>query len=220
MQFLFITLFLIAFIASFVFLVLAVLSARKQNGNTNRHVILTGICLVIGCIGVYGKISLTDKTVHNGTTQTEHSGFNMTTEEFKNKFNSIVGKYRLNGLGVTHLNVKESSEDNTRTFEYVFSDDLRMIGVLDSDQRLQGVRLYGTGDVSEPTDGTLLTAIATLILTTNSDYTYNDAQDIIQDIGLLDRDVDQTDFEGATVRNGLEYRFIIQDSRTFTFGIS
>lgn len=65
-----------------------------------------------------------------------------------------------------------------------------------------------------------MTTIATLILTTNSEYTYNDAQDVIQDIGLLDRDVNQSDFDGATVRNGLEYRFSIQDHDHSTFEIT
>lgn len=65
-----------------------------------------------------------------------------------------------------------------------------------------------------------MTAIATLILTTNSEYTYNDAQDVIQDIGLLDRDVNQSDFDEATVRNRLEYRFNVQDHDHSTFEIT
>ncbi|MEC0128541.1 hypothetical protein [Paenibacillus pabuli] len=143
--------------------------------------------------------------------QTDLREFQMTTDEFKNKFNSIVGKYRLNGLGITVLKLKESPELGTTIFDYAFNDHLRMVGVLDLDQRVQEVRLYETGDVSEPTGGILLTAIAALILTTNSDYTYNDAQDVIQGVGILDRDVSQSDFDGATVRNGFEYRFSIQE---------
>lgn len=65
-----------------------------------------------------------------------------------------------------------------------------------------------------------MTGIATLILTTNNEYTYNDAQDVIQDIGILDRDVNQPDFDGRTIRNGLEYRFSIQDSDHSTFEIN
>ncbi|PQP82881.1 hypothetical protein C0Q44_16040 [Paenibacillus sp. PCH8] len=147
------------------------------------------------------------------SSQTNSSGFHMTTDEFKNRFNDAVGKYRLNGLSITRLNVKESSESeqSNGTFEYVFSDELRVVGVLNEDKNVQEVRLYATGDASKPAGGTFLTAIATLILTTNSEYTYNDAQDVIQDIGLLDRDVNQRDFDRATIRNGLEYRFSIQD---------
>ncbi|WKL00357.1 hypothetical protein Q0F98_24980 [Paenibacillus amylolyticus] len=95
-----------------------------------------------------------------------------------------------------------------------------MVGVVNADESVQEVRLYGTGDTSEPTGGVFLTAIATLILTTNSEYTYNDAQDVIQDIGLLDHDVNQSSFDDATVRNRLEYRFSIQDHDHSTFEIT
>ncbi|WP_143038120.1 hypothetical protein [Paenibacillus sp. 276b] len=157
----------------------------------------------------------------SGTDHTEkqESGA-VTTEEFKNKFNGAMGKYRLNGLSITRLDMKDSSEQGTDAFEYVFNDKLRLVGTLNSDQKVQEVRLYGTGDVSEPTGGIFLTAIATLILTTNNEYTYNDAQDVIQDIGILDRDVSQSNFDGAKVRNGFEYRFSIQDHDHSTFEIT
>lgn len=143
----------------------------------------------------------------------------MTTDEFKNKFNSAVGKYRLNGLSITRLDIQDSSE-GSGAFEYVFNDELRLVGALNADRSIQKISLYSTGDTSQPTGGVLLTAIATLILTTHSEYTYNDAQDVIQDIGLLDRDVNQSDFDGATVRDGLQYRFSVQDHEQSTFKIS
>ncbi|MEK3706828.1 hypothetical protein MKY87_22530 [Paenibacillus sp. FSL R7-0198] len=152
--------------------------------------------------------------------QIKLSGLHMTTDEFKNKFNGAVGKYRLNGLSITRLNMNNSSEQGTGAFEYIFNDELRLVGVVNADESVQEVRLYGTGDTSEPTGGVFLTAIATLILTTNSEYTYNDAQDVIQDIGLLDRDVNQSDFDEATVRNRLEYRFNVQDHDHSTFEIT
>jgi hypothetical protein len=195
---------------------------------------LTAACFAIASIGMYGILASTTNPIRLGTDQTADTKmntfeannddlgqtglFNMTTDEFKNKFNSIVGKYRLNGLSITALNVKESPEQDTKTFEYYFNDELRMVGVLNSEQKVQDVMLYETGDVSKPTGGILLTAIATLILTTNNEYTYNDAQDVIEDIGLLDHDASQSEFDGATVRNELEYRFIIQDNIS-TFGI-
>ncbi|WP_440117295.1 hypothetical protein [Paenibacillus sp. QZ-Y1] len=238
LQYLFTILFILGFMAFFVFLVLMILSIRKHNRITIRHIILSALCFVIASVGLYGMLTssshptqpgidltkehesgaTTAEEKHDHPNQTDLSEFQMTTDEFKNKFNSIVGKYRLNGLSITVLNMKESPEHGTKTFEYAFNDDLRMVGVLNSDQRVQEVRLFGTGDVGEPTGGILLTAIATLILTTNSDYTYNDAQDVVQDIGLLDRDVKRNDFDGATVRNGCEYRLSIQDDISI-FGI-
>jgi len=152
--------------------------------------------------------------------QIKLSGLHMTTDEFKNKFNGAVGKYRLNGLSITRLDMKDSSGQGTGTFEYVFNDELHLVGAVNADESLQEIRLYGTGDTSEPTGGIFLIAIATLILTTNSEYSYNDAQDVIQDIGLLDRDVNQSDFDGATVRNGLDYRFSVQDHDHSTFEIT
>ncbi|WP_090998731.1 hypothetical protein [Paenibacillus sp. OK003] len=159
-------------------------------------------------------------TDHTEKHESNASGFHMTTVEFKNKFNGAVGKYRLNGLSITRLDMKDSSEQSTGVFEYVFNDKLRLVGTLNSDQKVQEVRLYWTGDVNEPTGGIFLTAIATLILTTNSEYTYNDAQDVIQVMGILDRDVSQSDFDGATVRNGYEYRFSVEDHDLSTFEIT
>lgn len=241
LQYLFTILFILGFMAFFVFIVLMVLSIRKHNRIPIKHVLLTAACFAIASIGMYGMLALPSNTPqssgtehtekqesgavtteedHAPLTQTNASGFHMTTEEFKNKFNGAVGKYRLNGLSITRLNMKDSSEQGTGAFEYVFNDKLRLVGTLNSDQKVQEVRLYENGDVSEPTGGILLTAIATLILTTNNEYTYNDAQDVIQDIGILDRDVSQSNFDGATVRNGFEYRFSIQDHDHSTFEIT
>jgi len=240
LKYLFTILFILGFMAFFVFLVLMVLSIRKHNQIAVRHVMLTAACFVIASIGMYGMLALSSNPPQSSGTnptekhesgpaitekdyapldQTNASGLHITTDEFKNKFNGAVGKYRLNGLSITRLNMKESSGQDTGAFEYVFNDDLRLVGNLNSDQKVQDVRLYRTGDVSEPTGGIFLTAIATLILTTNNEYTYNDAQDVIQDIGILDRDVNQSEFDGATVRNEFEYRFIIRDDIS-TFGIT
>lgn len=226
LQYLFTILFILGFMAFFVFIVLMVLSIRKHNRIPIKHVLLTAACFAIASIGMYGMLALpSNPPQSSGIDHTEKhesnaSGFHMTTEEFKNKFNGAVGKYRLNGLSITRLDMKDSSEQGTGVFEYVFNDKLRLVGTLNSDQKVQEVRLYWTGDVNEPTGGIFLTAIATLILTTNSEYTYNDAQDVIQVMGILDRDVSQSNFDGATVRNGFEYRFSIQDHDHSTFEIT
>ncbi|WP_340400900.1 hypothetical protein [Paenibacillus sp. FSL H8-0079] len=198
---------------------------RKGNRLPIRYIFLTTACFAIASIGLYGMLTLSSNSTQPAIDQTPSpqiklSGLHMTTDEFKNKFNGAVGKYRLNGLSITRLDMKNSSAQDTDTFEYVFNDELRLVGVVNADESIQEIRLYGTGDTSEPTGGIFLTAIATLILTTNSEYTYNDAQDVIQDIGLLDRDVNQSDFDGATVRNGLEYRFSVQDHDHSTFEIT
>ncbi|WP_336759467.1 hypothetical protein [Paenibacillus sp. USHLN196] len=225
LQYLFTTLFILGFIAFLVFVVLMILSIRKGNTLPIRYIFLTSACFAIASIGLYGMLNLSSNSTQPAIDQTpspqiELSGLHMTTDEFKNKFNGAVGKYRLNGLSITHLNMKDTSEQGIGTFKYVFNDELRLVGTVNADESVQEVRLYGTGDTSKPTGGMFLTAIATLILTTNSEYTYNDAQDVIQDIGLLDRDVNQRDFDGATVRNGLEYRFSVQDPDHSTFEIT
>lgn len=225
LQYLFTALFILGFIAFLGFLVLMILSIRKGNRLPIRYIFLTSACFAIASIGLYGMLNLSSNSTQPAIDQTpspqiELSGLHMTTEEFKNKFNGVVGKYRLNGLSITHLNMIDTSEQGIGTFEYVFNDELRLVGAVNADESVQEVRLYGTGDTSKPTGGMFLTAIATLILTTNSEYTYNDAQDVIQDIGLLDRDVNQPDFDGATVRNGLEYRFSVKDPDDSTFEIT
>ncbi|MEK4074599.1 hypothetical protein MHI01_11890 [Paenibacillus sp. FSL M7-0656] len=225
LQYLFTTLFIFGLIAFLGFVVGMILSIRKGNRLPIRYIFLTTACFAIALIGLYGMLTLSSNSTqpeidHTPSPQIKLSGLHMTTDEFKNKFNGAVGKYRLNGLSITRLNIKDSPEQGTGTFEYVFNDELRLVGSVNTDESIQEVRLSATGDTRTPTGGIFLTAIATLILTTNSDYTYNHAQDVIQDIGLLDRDVNQSDFDGATVRNGLEYRFNIQDYDHSTFEIT
>lgn len=225
MQYLFTTLFILGFITFVGFLVLMILSIRKGNRLPIRYIFLTTACFAIALIGLYGTLTLSSNSTQSEIDQTPSSqiklsGFHMTADEFKNKFNGAVGKYRLNGLSITRLNILDSSEQGTGSFEYVFNDELRLVGAVNADESIQEVRLYRTGDTRKPTGGILLTAIATLILTTNSEYSYNDAQDVIQDIGLLDRDVNQPDFDGRTVRNGLEYRFSVQDHDHSIFKIT
>ncbi|WP_366346214.1 hypothetical protein [Paenibacillus amylolyticus] len=225
LQYLFTTLFILGFIAFLVFVVGMILSIRKGNRLPIRYIFLTTACFAIASIGLYGMLTLSSNSTQSEIDQTPSSqiklsGLHMTTDEFKNKFNGAVGKYRLNGLSITRLDMKDSSEQGTGTFEYVFNDELRLVGVVNADESVQEIRLYGTGDTRKPTGGIFLTAIATLILTTNSEYSYNDAQDVIQDMRLLDRDVNQPDFDGATIRNGLEYRFSVQDHDHSTFEIT
>lgn len=225
MQYLFTALFILGFIAFLVFVVLMILSIRKGNRLPIRYIFLTMACFAIASIGLYGTLKISSNSTQSEIDQTpssqiQLSGLHMNADEFKNKFNGAVGKYRLNGLSITRLNIQDSSEQGTGSFEHVFNDELRLVGVMNADESVQEVRLYGTGDTSKPTGGIFLTAIATLILTTNSEYTYNDAQDVIQDIGLLDPDVHQRDFDGRTVRNGLEYRFSVQDHNHSTFEIT
>lgn len=225
MQYLFTIIFILGLLSFLVFVVGMILSIRKGNRLPIRYIFLTTACFAIASIGLYGMLTLSSNSTQPEIDQTPSpqiklSGLHMTTTEFKNKFNGAVGKYRLNGLSITRLDMNDSSAQDTDTFEYVFNDELRLVGVVNADESIQEVRLYATGDTSEPTGGILLTAIATLILTTNNEYTYNDAQNVIQDIGILDRDVNQRDFDGATVRNGLEYRFSVQDHDHSTFEIT
>lgn len=231
--------FLLGFLALFVFLTLGVSAVKKQNGKAKRHFILTLASIVMACVGVFGIRLFSDDSTISTTTQTVNTPtealavnkqenvtssapalFSMSTDEFKNEFNAIVGKYRLNGLGITKLDLTKSQESDTRTFQYTFNDDLSMVGVLNSNEKIQEMILIGTGGFSEQTGATLMTAVATLIMTSNSEYTYNDAQDVLKDIGLLDSDMNINDFDGATVRNGYKYRFKIQDNNISTFGIT
>lgn len=213
---------------------------RKHNKVSIRDVILTTASFAIAVIGMYGMLSLPSADSYSGTdqtavhrsddditdesqsppSQTDLPSLNMTTDEFKNKFNIAVGKYRLHGLSITHLNRIAPQAQGTGSFEYVFNEELQLVGVLNADEHIQEIRLHRTGDTTKTTGGLQLTAIAALILATDSEYTYNDVQDVIQEIGLLDRDVNQLDFDGKTVRNGSEYRFSIQDRSRSTFEIS
>lgn len=131
---------------------------RKGNRLPIRYIFLTTACFAIASIGLYGMLTLSSNSTQPAIDQTPSpqiklSGLHMTTDEFKNKFNGAVGKYRLNGLSITRLDMKNSSAQDTDTFEYVFNDELRLVGVVNADESIQEIRLYGTGDTSEPTGG-------------------------------------------------------------------
>lgn len=158
LQYLFTTLFILGFIAFLGFVVGMILSIRKGNRLPIRYIFLTTACFAIASIGLYGMLTLSSNSTQSEVDQTPSSqiklsGLHMTTDEFKNKFNGAVGKYRLNGLSITRLNVKDSSEHGTGTFEYVFNEELRLVGAVNADESVQEIRLYGTGDTSEPTGG-------------------------------------------------------------------
>lgn len=173
MQYPFTALFILGFIAFLGFVVGMILSICKGNRFPIRYIFLTTACFAIASIGLYGMLTLSSNPTQSEIDQAvEHessdatteknpatspqiklSGLHMTTDEFKNKFNGAVGKYRLNGLSITRLNMNNSSEQGTGAFEYIFNDELRLVGVVNADESVQEVRLYGTGDTSEPTGG-------------------------------------------------------------------
>ncbi|WP_342416973.1 hypothetical protein NST83_06135 [Paenibacillus sp. FSL R10-2782] len=227
---------LIAFI---VYIPIAILSLKKKNGKAPKQFGTAAICLVASLVGLY-EVGSSPKDESQQTTVTtvdtqapfetpkvfetsevlptspSDSGmyvFGMSAEEFTEAFNAVVEKYKLDYLHISRLKI------DSKTFQYTFNDDLSMVGTIDSNQKLQEVMFIANGGFKEETGGNLMTAIITLIMTTNSNYSYNDAQDVLKDIGLLANDVNLQDFEGATDRNKVKYRFKIQDDNMATFGI-
>ncbi|WKL00358.1 hypothetical protein Q0F98_24985 [Paenibacillus amylolyticus] len=136
LQYLFTALFILGFIAFLGFVVLMLLSIRKGNRLPIRYIFLTTACFAIASIGLYGMLTLSSNSTQSEIDQAvEHessdatteknpatspqiklSGLHMTADEFKNKFNGAVGKYRLNGLSITRLDMNNSSEQGTSAF--------------------------------------------------------------------------------------------------------
>jgi hypothetical protein len=141
--------------------------------------------------------------------------FDMTVEDFTEAFNAVAKKYKLD-----YLHISELKEDSNM-FQYKFNDNLSMTGTVDSTHKIQEVMLTGSGGFQEKTGENLMVAIVALIMTTNSDYKFEDAEDVVRDIGLLDNNADlqDFDFEGATVRNRVKYRIKIKNNDMTTFGI-
>ncbi|APQ57676.1 hypothetical protein VK72_02300 [Paenibacillus polymyxa] len=139
--------------------------------------------------------------------------FDMALEDFTEAFNAVAKKYKLD-----YLHISELKEDSNM-FQYRFNDNLSMTGTVDSTHKIHEVMLIGSGGFQEKTGENLMIAIVALIMTTNSDYKFEDAEDVVRDIGLLDNNADLQDFEGATVRNRVKYRIKIKNNDMTTFGI-
>ncbi|TQR97467.1 hypothetical protein [Paenibacillus ottowii] len=92
-----------------------------------------------------------------------------------------------------------------------------MIGTIDSKQKIQEVMLIGSGGFKKRIDGNLMTAMIALIMTTNSDYNYDNAQDLLKEMGLLDKN--ENVIVSNTIRNRVKYKFKIKNNDMTTFRI-
>ncbi|ODA07325.1 hypothetical protein [Paenibacillus polymyxa] len=182
-----------------------------------KRILLTIIMATVvlaGC-GTEGETQSKNNTNVKAASEVDLNNyvFDMTVGDFTEAFNAVAKKYKLD-----YLHISELKEDSNM-FQYKFNDHLSMTGTVDSTHKIQEVMLIGSGGFQKKTGGNLMIAIIALIMTTNSDYNYDDAQDVIKDTGLLDDDVNLQDFEGATVRNRVKYRIKIKNNDMTTFGI-
>lgn len=144
--------------------------------------------------------------------------FDMTAGDFTEAFNAVAKRYKLDFLNISELK-PQFNKNNVLTFQHAFNEDLHMIGTINTELKVSEVMVLGKGDLTNKTGEKLFAAIGTLIMTTNNKYTSNDAQEVLKDIGLFDKDVNLQHFNKATVRNGIKYRLGIQDKTTVVFDI-
>lgn len=84
MQYLFITLFILGFIAFLGFLILMILSIRKGNRLPIRFIFLTTSCFAIASIGLYGMLNLSSNSTQSEIDQAlEHESSDATTEKIQ-----------------------------------------------------------------------------------------------------------------------------------------
>ncbi|NEU24697.1 hypothetical protein G3M74_00675 [Paenibacillus polymyxa] len=94
-----------------------------------------------------------------------------------------------------------------------------MIGTIDSKQKIQEVMLIGSGGFKKRIDGNLMTAMIALIMTTNSDYNYDNTQDLLKEMGVLDKNKNENVIVSNTIRNRVKYKFKIKNNDMTTFRI-
>ncbi|MGM1022970.1 MAG: lipoprotein [Bacillota bacterium] len=145
--------------------------------------------------------------------------FDMTTGDFTEAFNTVAQRYKLDYLKISDLK-PQFNKNNVLTFQHAFNEDLHMIGTINTELKVSEVMVLGKGDLRNKTGEKLFAAIGTLIMTTNNKYTSDDAQEVLKDIGLFDKDINLQHFNKATVRNGIKYRLGIQDKTTVVFDIT
>ncbi|MEK5318122.1 hypothetical protein NSS94_02410 [Paenibacillus sp. FSL L8-0644] len=145
--------------------------------------------------------------------------FDMTVGDFTEAFNTVAQRYKLDYLKISELK-SQFNKNRVLAFQHAFNEDLRMIGTINTELKLSEVMVLGKGDLTNKTGEKLFAAIGTLIMTTNNKYTSDDAQEVLKDIGLFDKDINLQDFNKATVRNGIKYRLGIHDKTTVVFDIT
>lgn len=222
-------LFVVSFVAFVLFLIWGI-AAKIQKKNSRWKLLVSLLSLVVSIIAL--AVSPDPNTQKNQTTlstsnesdasakiKENNQSLGITIDDFQKTFNSIVDSYNLEGLHISKFDLTESEGTGANTLKFIFNENLSMVGTFNSDKNIQEVMLIGTKGFSEETGGNLMTAITTLIMTMNNDYTFEDSQGVLKDIGLLDDDVNLQDFDGATVRDGIKYRFKITDDDMNTFSI-
>ncbi|WP_430493515.1 hypothetical protein [Paenibacillus ottowii] len=139
--------------------------------------------------------------------------FDMTVGDFTEAFNAVAQKYKLDYLHISKLKIEH------KKFQYTFNDELSMIGTIDSKQKIQEVMLIGSGGFKKRVDGNLMTAMIALIMTTNSDYNYDNAQDLLKEMGVLDKNENENVIVSTTIKNRVKYKFKIKNNDMTTFRI-
>lgn len=207
----------------------------KKKNNAKKRFFLALLFLALFFIGAYEiGSSQNDKTIEeaqedvsskeDGSRQIDATSDEINQEqlnyligvsptEFTSAFNTITDGYKTDFLHITSLKME------SKAFNYTFTEHISMVGTLNSEKKIEEVMLIADKGFSEENSENLLTAIMTLIMTSNITYNYEDAQGILKDIRLLEDDINLQDFDGATVRDGLKYRFKIEDNNLSTFNI-
>ncbi|MCY9541811.1 hypothetical protein M5X02_14260 [Paenibacillus alvei] len=238
MDTIFVVLMLTALVFFIFYLARAISSLISKNGKAKKQASIAGASLLISIIGFVGIASFSDPKkslqITNSesivepaastskaqkTKNIEQSASSladgMTPEEFKIGFNKVAESYDLTKFKIKNFTIENGKKRDS--LKFAFSKDLYLIGVINKDNSIHELAVFGTGNVAGKEGEDILAVIGLLIMITHPGYDHKDAEDTLKDLGLFDRNVDLTHFDKATVRDGIKYRMGVDEKKTFMF---
>ena len=144
--------------------------------------------------------------VNSSTTSEETTvpgSLGMTPEQFKDEFNRAAQELDF-PYTIKKITVQDGSAQNI--FQYMFTDRLGLTGSVNKkDGTVRDVLLLGQGDGSLQSGVDIILAMGVLIESTNPELSPADRGKILKNIGILGDNVDVSNMEGSTIRNGIKY---------------
>lgn len=129
------------------------------------------------------------------------SNIGLDVDEFRNNFN--IAAKELN-IDMSLEKIEVMNGDQQDIFEYQLRESLYLQGMVNKyDGSIRAVYMlgYGTGE-------DIQSIMKILIVSANPDFTDQDIEFVIQDVGLKYDDVDMTRINQSTKRNGVEYSLV------------
>lgn len=127
----------------------------------------------------------------------------MTPEKFRQEFNRAAKELEF-PYSINKINIQNGSAQDV--FQYMFTDHLGLTASVNKkDGTVRDMLVMGQGDGSLQSGVDIILAMGVLIETTNPNLSPTERGNILKDLGIIGDNVDVSDLDGKTIRNGIKY---------------